>query len=112
VQQGGTPSPMDRVRAVRFGIKALQHLEAQFGQSREEIMSNPLSSAIIGVRGSRVKFSPMERIENEETDWKDRRPKNEYWINLIDTVDTLSGRKSRKNVGSPDIAPNGKTEMR
>ncbi|KAK0248624.1 6-phosphofructokinase, alpha subunit, partial [Friedmanniomyces endolithicus] len=23
VQQGGTPSPMDRVRAVRFGVKSL-----------------------------------------------------------------------------------------
>lgn len=112
VQQGGTPSPMDRVRAVRFGIKAMQHLEEQFGASKEEIMANPLSSAIIGVRGSRVKFSPMEKIESEETDWKDRRPKNEYWINLIDTVDTLSGRKSRETVASPDIAPKGKTEKR
>jgi 6-phosphofructokinase 1 len=112
VQQGGTPSPMDRVRAVRFGMKALQHLEEQFGKSKEELMANPLSSSVIGVRGSRVKFSPMEKIENEETDWKDRRPKNEYWLNLIETVDVLSGRSSRQNVGSPDVAPNGKSELR
>jgi 6-phosphofructokinase 1 len=112
VQQGGTPSPMDRVRAVRFGMKALQHLEEQFGQSKDALMANPLSSSVIGVRGSRVKFSPMEKIENEETDWKDRRPKNEYWLNLIETVDVLSGRSSRQIVGSPDVAPNGKTEMR
>ncbi len=27
VQQGGTPSPMDRVRAVRLAVKCIQHLE-------------------------------------------------------------------------------------
>ena len=92
VQQGGTPSPMDRVRAVRFGVKSLQHLETYIGKSRQEIADDPLSAAVIGIRGSRVKFSPMKRIEEEETDWKDRRPKDEFWMNLVDIVDTLSGR--------------------
>ena len=92
VQQGGTPSPMDRVRAVRFGVKSLQHLEQFHGKSKQEIAEDPLSAAIIGIRGARVKFSPMERIERDETDWKDRRPKDEFWMNLVDVVDTLSGR--------------------
>ena len=92
VQQGGTPSPMDRVRAVRFGVKSLQHLEQFHGKSKQEIADDPLSAAIIGIRGARVKFSPMERIERDETDWKDRRPKDEFWMNLVDVVDTLSGR--------------------
>ncbi len=92
VQQGGTPSPMDRVRAVRFGVKSLQYLESYYGKSRQEIADDPMSAAIIGIRGARVKFSAMERIEREETDWKDRRPNNEFWLNLVDIVDTLSGR--------------------
>jgi hypothetical protein len=54
----------------------------------------------------------MEKIERDETDWKDRRPKNEYWLNLIETVDVLSGRSSRQTVGSPDVTPNGKAELR
>lgn len=92
VQQGGTPSPMDRVRAVRFGVKSMQYIENYSGKSKQEIADDPMSAAVIGVRGSRVKFSPMERIEREETDWKDRRPKDEFWMSLIDVVDTLSGR--------------------
>jgi len=40
VQQGGTPSPMDRVRAVRFGVKTLQHLETFAGKSKDEIAND------------------------------------------------------------------------
>ena len=32
VQQGGTPSPMDRVRAVRLAVKCMQHLEEYAGK--------------------------------------------------------------------------------
>ena len=105
VQQGGTPSPMDRVRAVRFGVKSLQYLEAFAGKSKQEIADDPMSAAIIGIRGARVKFSAMERIEREETDWKDRRPINEFWMNLVDIVDTLSGRPKacRMLPGSPSV---------
>ena len=65
-----------------------------------------LCAAIIGIRGARVKFSAMERIEKEETDWKDRRPTDEFWMNLVDIVDTLSGRPKacRTLPGSPNLA--------
>jgi 6-phosphofructokinase 1 len=95
VQQGGTPSPMDRVRAVRFGVKTLQHLETFAGKSKDEIVNDEMSTTIIGIRGAKVTFSPMERVEKEETDWKNRRPKNEFWMTMIDTVDMLSGRPKR-----------------
>ncbi|KAI9709728.1 MAG: 6-phosphofructokinase, alpha subunit [Bogoriella megaspora] len=100
VQQGGTPSPMDRVRAVRFGVKSLQHLEEfrRKGMTRQQVADDPMSAAVIGIRGARVKFSPMKKIEAEETDWVDRRPKNEYWMDYKDVVDTLSGRPTAHNV--------------
>ena len=109
VQQGGTPSPMDRVRAVRFGVKSLQYLENYYGKSKQEIADDPQSAAIIGIRGARVKFSPMEHIEKFETDWKDRRPNDEFWMNLVDIVDTLSGRPKASRTpmpGSPGHAAN------
>lgn len=101
VQQGGTPSPMDRVRAVRFGVKSLQYLESRYGMSKDEIAEDPMSAAVIGIRGARVKFSSMEKIEREETDWKDRRPKDEFWMDLIQVVDTLSGRRKATKVLVP-----------
>lgn len=104
-QQGDIPSPMDRTRAVRFGVKSLQYLEAFAGKSKQEIADDPMSVAVIGIRGAKVKFSSMEKIEREETDWKDRRPKDEFWMGLVDVVDTLSGRSlvkaSRTSMRTP-----------
>lgn len=104
-QQGDIPSPMDRTRAVRFGVKSLQYLEAFAGKSKQEIADDPMSVAVIGIRGAKVKFSAMEQIEREETDWKDRRPKDEFWMGLVDVVDTLSGRSlvkaSRTSMRTP-----------
>lgn len=93
VQQGGTPSPMDRVRAVRFGVKSLQHMETFFDMTPEQIDKDDMSCSVIGIRGAKVKFGAMKYIEENETDWKDRRPKDEFWIDLVGVVDTLSGRK-------------------
>lgn len=104
-QQGDIPSPMDRTRAVRFGVKSLQYLEAFAGKTKQEIADDPMSVAVIGIRGAKVKFSAMEKIEREETDWKDRRPKDEFWMGLVDVVDTLSGRSlvkaSRTSMRTP-----------
>jgi 6-phosphofructokinase 1 len=87
---------MDRVRAVRFGVKSMQHIESFAGKSKDEIASDPLSCSVIGITGAQVQFSGMEKVEKEETDWKDRRPKNEFWMDLVSIVDTLSGRPRPK----------------
>ena len=92
VQQGGTPSPMDRVRAVRLAVKCITFLEGFAGQSDDEIVADDMSMSVIGIRGASVVFGSMERVEREETDWKDRRPKDESWVQLKAIVDTLSGR--------------------
>ena len=92
VQQGGTPSPMDRVRAVRLAVKCVQHLESFAAKSGEEIEENKDSAAVIGIRGVSVVIQDMEKLEDTETDWKDRRPENEFWVGLRETIDMLSGR--------------------
>lgn len=97
VQQGGTPSPMDRVRAVRLAVKCIQAIEGYAGKSQEEIMEDDLSMAVIGIKSSSVVFGALERLEREETNWKDRRPKDESWIQYKKTVDTLSGRPKQED---------------
>lgn len=91
-QQGGTPSPMDRVRAVRLAVKCIQFIEGYAGKSGDEIAKDDMSMAVIGIKGAKVVFGPMVRLEREETNWKDRRPKEESWLQLKKVVDTLSGR--------------------
>ncbi|SZF04154.1 unnamed protein product [Blumeria hordei] len=92
VQQGGVPSPMDRTRAVRLAIKCMEHLEKFEGCSREKILNDPLGSSVIGIKGASVVFSSMKDVEEKETDWPNRRPRNEHWLGLTKIVDTLSGR--------------------
>jgi 6-phosphofructokinase 1 len=94
-QQGGKPSPMDRVRALRMAIKCMQHIESFTGTSKEDLMKDELSAVVIGIQGAQVVFSAMggdKGLEKVETDWKSRRPKNEFWLKMKDTVDILSGR--------------------
>ncbi|KAK5064368.1 hypothetical protein LTR84_000201 [Exophiala bonariae] len=95
-QQGGKPSPMDRIRALRQAIKCMQHIEDRFiGKSPNEIDSDPLSAAVIGIQGSEVVFTALggpTGLEETGTDWADRRPKDEFWMSMKNTVDILSGR--------------------
>lgn len=94
VQQGGTPSPMDRVRAVRLAVKCIQKLEgyADSDKTPEVQMKDEDTMSVIGITGASVVFNSMKRLEAEETDWKDRRPLNESWLAYKKIVDTLSGR--------------------
>ncbi|KAF2431259.1 6-phosphofructokinase [Tothia fuscella] len=105
-QQGKEPSPMDRVRGVRFGVKSLQHLEAKFKLSKQELVDDPMSCAVIGIKGASVQFSSMLKVETEETDWKHRRPKDEYWTKMKPLVDMLSGRPPVEGNGElPPVVP-------
>jgi 6-phosphofructokinase 1 len=92
VQQGGVPSPMDRTRAVRMAIKCIEHMESYKNKSPTEIMADPQSCSVIGIKGASIVFSPMKQVEETETDWKCRRPKNVFWDGLRKVVDVLSGR--------------------
>ncbi|OTA97520.1 hypothetical protein M434DRAFT_391709 [Hypoxylon sp. CO27-5] len=95
VQQGGVPSAMDRCRAVRLAIKCIQHLE-KYGprpqKNPEKISKDPLSASVIGIQGADVVFSAMEHLEENETDWKNRRPTQAHWLDNKEVVDILGGR--------------------
>ncbi|TGJ81432.1 hypothetical protein E0Z10_g7342 [Xylaria hypoxylon] len=95
VQQGGVPSPMDRCRAVRLAIKCIQHLE-QFGpkgyKTSESIAEDPLSASVIGIKGADVVFSSVQDVEENETDWKNRRPRTAHWMSIKSVVDILGAR--------------------
>lgn len=56
---------MDRVRAVRFAFRSLEHIEQYAGQEPDEIDDDPMSTAVIGIKGAKVLFSPMENIEKK-----------------------------------------------
>jgi 6-phosphofructokinase 1 len=92
VQQGGIPSAMDRTRAVRLAIKCIEHIESFDDYSCEQIIANPMTSTVIGIKGDGVIFSSMKTVEEHDTDWQNRRSKDNFWWGLRDIVDALSGR--------------------
>lgn len=104
VQQGGVPSPMDRCRAVRLAIKCMEHLES-FGKGNPSAAKDdPLSASVIGIQGSDVVFSPMKALEEQGTDWPNRRPKAAAWLHIREIVDILGG---RPNVPKPEKSLTG-----
>ncbi|KAH9895509.1 6-phosphofructokinase [Xylariomycetidae sp. FL2044] len=109
VQQGGVPSAMDRCRAVRLAIKCIQQLEA-FGpksyENPDKIRKDPLSASVIGIQGAAVVFSPMKVLEEEATDWKNRRATSAHWLYMKEVVDILGG---RPNYQSPEKSLEGLT---
>ncbi|KAI9757307.1 MAG: serine/threonine-protein kinase M1 [Chaenotheca gracillima] len=122
VQQGGTPSPMDRVRAVRLAVKCMQFLEESWAElhgdpelkrkredadrskSLDQIEDDAMreSAAVICIDGASVKFKAMDYLEAEETNWVDRRPKKEFWLGYKDVIDTLSGRPTAASITSAE----------
>lgn len=95
-QQGGKPTPMDRIRALRMTIKCMQFIEDRFTHvSKTDCANDQMSAVVIGIVGSEVAFSAMggeDGLEAKATDWKDRRPKDEFWRGMKGVVDILSGR--------------------
>ncbi|KAL6901652.1 6-phosphofructokinase [Trichoderma evansii] len=92
VQQGGVPSPMDRCRAVRMAIKCIEHLEDFGRNAHNRVKKDPNSTSVIGIQGSEVVFTPIVELEENDTDWPNRRPKAAHWLDMREVVDILGGR--------------------
>ncbi|UKZ95082.1 uncharacterized protein TrAFT101_009931 [Trichoderma asperellum] len=92
VQQGGVPSPMDRCRAVRLAIKCIEHLEDFGRNAHNRVKKDPNSTSVIGIQGSEVVFTPIVELEENDTDWPNRRPKAAHWLDMREVVDILGGR--------------------
>jgi 6-phosphofructokinase 1 len=95
----------DRLRALRFAVKSLQHIEVYAGMSPDKIVADPMSCVVIGVRGARVSFSPMVQVEATETDWEHRRPLEEFWMNIAPLSDTLAGRPRDSGMMDVKVCP-------
>lgn len=55
-------------------------------------MNDENSLSVIGIKGAKVAFGSMSKLETEDTNWKDRRPIDEKWLAYKKIVDDLSGR--------------------
>ncbi|SCU80254.1 LADA_0B05974g1_1 [Lachancea dasiensis] len=103
VQQGGLPSPIDRTRATRLAVKAVDFIESrqediykaradddEFDPDDKEISS---TAAVLGIRGSDVVFTSIRQLYDFETEIGKRMPKVIHWESTRAIADSLVGRK-------------------
>ena len=91
LQQGGSPTPFDRLLATRLASHALGLFTEQFEAGED-------GSFYLGLVASKVKASPMAGMM-AEMDAAFRRPKKQWWLNLRDVVTAVSHEPSRAPQG-------------
>jgi 6-phosphofructokinase 1 len=74
LQQGGDPSPFDRIQATRLASMCLENLIEQCDQGGCE-------SAFIGVQNGQIKFHDLRDFDRM-IDAEHQRPKEQWWLEL------------------------------
>jgi 6-phosphofructokinase 1 len=74
IQQGGNPSPFDRIQATRLAAKSVEYLIREAG--------NPSpAAALIGLQGGRVEFTGLADLPRL-VERGFQRPKEQWWLDL------------------------------
>ncbi|GEQ67297.1 hypothetical protein JCM33374_g961 [Metschnikowia sp. JCM 33374] len=110
VQQGFTPSSMDRVYAARFAVQSVKYIEDWSRRVFASVHHNSIhhsinnikmielmrreeeSSVVIGIQGAQLKFSDINTLYKEDTNVELRKGHTIHWNNLAEVGDMLSGR--------------------
>jgi 6-phosphofructokinase 1 len=82
LQQGGNPTPFDRIQAAGLAVKCVEYLIEQAGQT-------PPGGAFIGLQAGQVKFFSLEDLPRM-LDIPHKRPKEQWWLELRPIVKLLA----------------------
>jgi len=74
LQQGGDPSPFDRIQATKLGRRCVGFLV-------EQALDNRSEGSFIGMMAGKVQFHPLEDLPRM-MDEPNRRPKTQWWLVL------------------------------
>lgn len=81
-QQGGTPSPFDRLLSARLVSHALNMIAGELAEGSTE-------GHYVGLVEAKLASRPIEGMM-KEMDREFRRPKNQWWLGLRDVVSAVS----------------------
>lgn len=82
LQQGGAPSPYDRLLATRLVFAALSELDGQFSQGCSQ-------AVYIGDVGNAIQVRPVDRMF-DDLDMANRRPFDQWWLDLRPILTAVS----------------------
>lgn len=85
VQQGGSPSPFDRIQATRQATLAVNWLTQRIGENLTDQgsveTSSPRTACLLGIKKSDNPFTPVQDLKSV-TDFKHRVPKEQWWLEM------------------------------
>jgi 6-phosphofructokinase 1 len=74
LQQGGDPTPFDRIQAARLATKSIEFLIG-------EALKGSKAAAFIGSEAGKIRFTPLEDMPRM-VDPEYQRPKDQWWLDL------------------------------
>lgn len=83
-QQGGSPTPIDRILGTRLAAHSIDWLSHQVDLHKHD-------AAIIGMQEGTPRIRNLRRVE-EMADWEHRRPIRQWWMELRPVIDVLAAR--------------------
>ncbi|XP_063778221.1 ATP-dependent 6-phosphofructokinase, platelet type isoform X2 [Pseudophryne corroboree] len=107
MQQGGAPSPFDRNFGTKISAKAIQWISRKLKETyrRGRVFANTEDSVcLLGMRRRALLFQPVMQLQ-DETDFKHRIPKEQWWLKLRPLMKILAKYKT-----SYDISDAGQLE--
>ena len=91
-QQGGAPSPFDRILGTRLAAYSIDWLSYQLDTAAT-------GGAVIGLHEGKVRVLPLRDAE-ELADWEHRRPQRQWWLQLRPIINVLASRIAAGQAGS------------
>ena len=89
LQQGGEPSPRDRIRATAMATYTIEYFEKSLQTSGGEERKAALESVCVGERDGNTVSTPLSSIPSI-IDAKARRPADQWWMAQHNTFSLLS----------------------
>jgi 6-phosphofructokinase 1 len=83
VQQGGDPSPFDRIQATRLASESIKHLA-------EQAMADSPTDAMVGLLHGKIQFTPLADFPSLIEPDK-HRPREQEWMALRPVAEVMSG---------------------
>jgi 6-phosphofructokinase 1 len=90
MQQGGNPTPFDRILATRLATNCITYLEEEIGKSEQV-------SACIGLQNGAFKFTEFHDMARL-MDMENRRPKQQWWLTLRPIARMMANGRSHETL--------------
>ena len=85
VQQGGTPTPFDRLSGTRSGIRAFKFLLEKIETNKDEFgvikATGEESACVLGLIKNQSQFTPVIKLK-DKADFKNRLPTECWWMSI------------------------------